>query len=89
MAQKYNGMEKYIFADVYNFFLKYKDIPNNDEYWNACRLDAQMLVEKYKMNYMAKEMMITTLHQLEHKICGTILSGYSYKQWEDLLGIHG
>ena len=27
---KYNGIEKYIFSDLYLFFLKYKDIPNDD-----------------------------------------------------------
>jgi hypothetical protein len=83
---KYTGIEKYIFSDVYNFFLKYSEIPNQDEYWEQCVRDAKLLTFKYHEYPLAKHMVINTMEQLEFKICGRPLDGYTYEQWNAILG---
>lgn len=88
MAEKYMGMEKYIFTDTYNLFLKFKNMPDTEEHWKIVQADANMLVSKYKGNYLAQEMVLTVLEQLQHKICGNQLNGKTYKQWEKELGIY-
>lgn len=86
MAEKYTGVEKYIFADVYNFFLKYKDVPNTDYHWTCCIGEAKLLNFKYKDYPLARHMVIDILEQLELKICGKVIGGYTYDQWEQVLG---
>lgn len=82
---KYTGIERYIFSDVYNFFLKYKDIPNEDYYWEKCLEDAQMIYFKYKNNPFARALVINTINQLEAKITGVMQDGFTYEQWETQL----
>lgn len=82
---KYNGIERYIFADVYNFFLKYKDMPNEDYYWENCLNDSQMLYFKYKNNPFARAMLSSTINQLEAKITGKLQAGLTYEQWDEQL----
>lgn len=87
MAEKYAGIEKYIFADVYNFFLKYKDIPNQNTYWKKCIADAEILNFKYKDHPLARCLVTSVINQLEHKICGRELNGLTHEQWEINLDI--
>lgn len=82
---KYNGIEKYIFSDMYLFFLKYKDIPNDEYYWNACLEDAKMLMFKWKNHPFAQGMLSQTLNQLEHVVSGRPLNELSREQWEETL----
>jgi hypothetical protein len=88
LAEKYLGVEKYIFADVYNFFLKYKDIPDNDYYWQCCVNEAKQISMKYKNYPLAMNMINNVLEQLEFKRSSKniILGGNTYKEWEIILG---
>lgn len=79
---KYIGIEKYIFSDIYNFFLKYKDIPNEDYYWECLVQDSRILLFKYKNHPLCKEMLLATMTQLEHKIGGKPSGGFTHEQWE-------
>ena len=86
MSQQYLGIERYIFADVYNFFLKYKDtMPNDDIQWEKCTIDAQKLRDKYKGHPLACNMIMNTLEQLEHKSCNIPAGGFVHEHWEQLL----
>ena len=87
MGAPYAGIEKYIFADVYNFFLKYKDIPNEDYYWECCVNDAKILCFKYKEHRLARSMITSVLEQLEHKVGNKPYKGLSHEQWEENLNI--
>lgn len=87
MAAKYTGIEKYMFSDIYNFFLKYKDIPNEEYYWEICIKDANGLRFKYKDHPLARGMINLTMSQLEHKICNKPLDGLSHDEWEENLAI--
>lgn len=87
MAIKYNGIEKYIFADVYNLFLKYKDVPNEDYYFECLMKDAQTLNFKYKNHPLSKSLIISTINQLEHVITGTPINGLTHEQIEEDLKI--
>ena len=39
---KYAGIERVIFSDLYNFFLKFKDIPDEKYYWDVLNGDAKL-----------------------------------------------
>ena len=80
------GIEKYIFSDVYNFFLKYVNIPDIDEYWENCINDAKEITSKYKNYTLARRMVTDVLEQLEFKICGKPLGGKTYEEWEAYIG---
>ena len=84
---KYVGIEKYIFADVYNFLLKYKDIPNEDYYWDCCVKDAHIITFKYKNHPLCVEMVASVLTQLQHIVCKTDVGGYTREQWEEMLAV--
>lgn len=86
MAEKYTGIEKYIFSDTYTFFLKYQNIPNEDYYWQCCAEDAKLLCFKYKDYPLARRMVMNVLEQLEFKICNRVMNGRTYQQWEEYLG---
>lgn len=87
MTNKYLGVEKYIFSDAYNLFLKYKDIdPNNDYYWECCVADAKLLTFKYHDYPFARELVLSVLGQLEFKLCNKTLSNKTYEEWEHTLG---
>ena len=86
MAEKYTGVEKYIFSDIYNFFLKYANVPNQDYYWEHCIADAKILCFKYKNYPLAKRMITDVLEHLEFRICGRVLDHKTYQEWEEYLG---
>ena len=86
MAEKYTGVEKYIFSDVYNFFLKYANVPNEDYYWERCISDAKLLYFKYRNYPLAKRMVMDVLEQLEFRLCNKAIDGMTYQQWEAYLG---
>lgn len=87
MTNKYLGIEKYIFSDAYNLFLKYKDIdPNNSYYWECCMTDAKSLTSKYHDYPFARELILNVLGQLEFKLCDRTLDGKTYNEWEKILG---
>lgn len=65
---KYDGIEKYIFADVYNLFLKYKDIPDEEYYWNVFLEDYHILRFKYGDTRMVNSMLLAVMEQLEIKV---------------------
>lgn len=85
MAEKYDGIERYIFADLYNFFLKYKDMPNTDYYWQICLDDAKVLRFKYMEHPVVTGMIAQVITQIEHKVTGRTLSNLSHEQWEEKL----
>lgn len=85
MAVKYNGIEKYIFSDIYNFFLKYKDVPNEDYYWKCIKDESNILCAKYKNHPFARKMIVETILQLEHVITGRKLDGMNHDEWENKL----
>ena len=85
MASKYNGIERYVFADVYNFFLKYKDMNNTDSNWEKCIAEGNLLAFKYKNHPLATSMISSTIVQIEHIVNGRLLRGNSHKEWEELL----
>ena len=81
----YLGIEKYIFSDVYNFFLKHKDTPNEDYYWECCLQDAKLIWFKYHNYPLAKKMVLDVLDQLDFKK-GHSIEGKTYEEWEKILG---
>lgn len=85
MAEKYSGIEKYIFSDVYVFFLKYKDMPNTDYNWECCIHDAQLLYLKYQNHPLARAIVTDTIDQISHVVKNTRLCGYSHEEWEKIL----
>ena len=84
-GQPYNGIERYIFADTYNLFLKYKDVDNNDFNWDMCIKDAEKLNLKYKNHPLARRVIDATMAQLEHIICSKQSNGLSRDDWEKVL----
>lgn len=86
MAEKYTGIEKYIFSDLYNFFLKYSNMLNDDFYWDYCISDARALCFKYRNYPLARNMIVSVLGQIEFKVCNKVVDGRTYKQWDEYLG---
>lgn len=87
MAVKYNGIEKFIFADVYNLFLKYKDVPNQDYYFECLVKDTKMLNFKYKNHPLAKSLIVETVTHLEKVILGKEINGHTREEWEEMLNL--
>lgn len=87
MAVKYNGIEKYIFGDVYNLFLKYKDVPDEDYYFECLINDVRILNFKYDNHPLVKELTVATMNQLEHVISKTLINGMNHDEIEDKLKI--
>ena len=85
MAVKYEGIERYIFADVYNFYLKFKDMENTDANWEKCISESKLLAFKYKNHPLATSMLASTTIQIEHSVNGRLLKGKSHDEWEQLL----
>ena len=87
MAEKYDGIERYIFADAYNFFLKYKDVPNDEFYWEKIIADAKMLSFKYKDHPMLRGILGDVMNQLEHVINDKPLNKLTHEEWEKKLSL--
>ena len=83
---KYTGVEKYIFSDVYNFFLKYRFTENNSETWECLLADAKVLAFKYHDYAFAQDLIKDTVGHLEFIICGTKIKQRTYNEWEYILG---
>jgi len=62
---KYTGIEKYIFYDVYNFFLKYRFTENNSYNWEHLTADAKILAFKYHDYALAQDLTTAAVAQLE------------------------
>lgn len=80
--EKYNGIEKYIYSDVYRFFLKYKDCPNTDNTWESIIKDGDSLYKKYQAHPLASKMVMCTMDQLEHIITKKAAKGFTREEWE-------
>lgn len=85
MAPKYLGIEKHIFSDTYTLFLKYKDIPDDQYYWEKCTEESRLLSFKYHNHPLATEMIISVLNQLEHRVRRDTRKGKTYEEWEKLI----
>jgi hypothetical protein len=82
MAERYDGIERQMFSDAYLFFLKYKDMRNEDYYWECCIQDARILCFKYKNHQLIRDLLSATINQLEHKVSGKLMNGLTHEQWE-------
>ena len=85
MAEKYNGIERKLFADVYNFFLRYKDMPNEESTFDVIAKESSELAKTFCNHPFAIAMITATVTQLEHKIVGSETKGHSYVKWEEII----
>lgn len=85
MANNYCGIEKYIFSDAYNIFLKYKDVPDVEAYINMMYKDLDSYKNKYHNHPLAMKMSLAVVHQLTHIIGGLNLENKTREQWENEL----
>lgn len=82
MQKTYYGMERYIFSDAYNLFLKYKDMQNTDRNWEMCIEEANNLSDKYCGHALAKNIILATMEQIERIVLKKTLDGLTREQWE-------
>lgn len=88
---KYEGIEKFIFSDMYNFFLKYRAIPDEQYYWDCCAKDMEMLRFKYRGHPFAEMILDSTYSQLRHMVKNIPSSSLengaqmTHEQWEAYL----
>lgn len=87
MADKYQGIEAFIFSDSFILFTKYHNMIGTDEQWENCINDANMLYKKYSGHPLARTIISATINQIEHKVNKTKLDGYSYEQWNEIIGL--
>lgn len=85
MADKYNGIEKYMFSDAYTLFLKFKGMPDLQENWTLCTDEAAMYTKKYANHPLAVSLIMSVLEYLQLKICDNNIKGLTYEQWEEIL----
>lgn len=83
---KYTGVERFIFADVYNLFLKYQDMKDFGDYWQTLENDVKMLKFKYHNYPLAVNMLDEMYKHIKFKVKGTRLNGANYFEWEEKLG---
>lgn len=85
MAEVYKGIEKYIFSDTYNFFLRHRNIGQTEREWDVCITEANLLYHKYNNHPLVRDIITSIITQLEHKSLGESYGGYTYNQWEKIL----
>lgn len=90
----YTGIEKFIFADMYLFFIKYMNIPDEPYYWDCCSKDMDMLRFKYKNHPFAEMILDSTYSQLRHKVKNLTMSPLdgqmspmTHDEWEQYLDV--
>jgi neutral trehalase len=83
--EKYNGIERYIFADVYSLYLKYNTMENTDKAWETFIADGNKLLDKYQKHPLARVMVQAVVSQLEHQVGQKALYGLNHEQWEEVL----
>lgn len=83
MAEKYSGVEKYIFADTYNLFIKYKDIHRKDDKaWERLISDATKIYHKYNNHPLVRHMVSAVIENIEFKSCERVIDGKTYCDYE-------
>lgn len=70
MAGKYEGIEKYIFADMYNALTTYITGDGSDVYWEYAVGRIRGLVEQYESHPLAIALGNAVLNELEFKMSG-------------------
>lgn len=85
MARVYDGFERGMWADSYNFFLKYRDIPDNEYYWGLAVRDCTELCNKYHGHPVMVNIMNQTMLLLESKITNRPIGDFTYNQWNNVL----
>ena len=90
MTVKYEGIERYIFADLYNFYLAYKDMKDTDENWENCLKKADTLNKKYKSHPLARTVITEIINLLDSEIHHKPLKSrngieLTHENWEKLL----
>jgi len=81
---KFDGIEKYIFADAYVLLTKYIDGDGrSDQFWGSCVNDARELNKKYRGNKLCLDLVLAVMDDIEYKFNGSIdKTGRVYKDWE-------
>lgn len=81
---KYLGFERSMWADSYNFFLKYLNIDANDtKMWEELYKDYGDICKKYANHPMIRKLLISVVDDLECRCGTTLIEGKTYKEWED------
>lgn len=83
MAIQYNGVERGIYVDTYNFLLKYINSTKETMNWENAVKDVKEINEKYRYHPMCTQMVALCLNQLEYKFGGRKLADKTYEQWEE------
>lgn len=83
MAVVYNGIERGIYVDTYNFLLKYIMLTKENMNWESAVRDIANINKKYKNHPMCTQMLALCMSQLEYKFGGRVLAGKTYSQWEN------
>lgn len=85
MTEVYSGIERFMFADAYNLFLKYRDMKDIDSEWEQLTVDISNLTMKYNQHRLIMCLTMAVAEQLTHKIENAPINGLSHEQWETVL----
>lgn len=90
-SEKYNGFEKYLFTDTYNYLLKYKSIRITDgvrqNVLENLERDCKSLQFKYKDNPYAFMLVAATFEHLYNGIVYGMEGGICLADWEEKLQV--
>lgn len=65
LKSNYQGYERYIFADAYNLFLKYRYKVFTNETWTNFVEDAESISKKYRECKLAVDIIMAVLNHIE------------------------
>lgn len=61
-------IEFQIFTDVWNFFKRYYQVQNDDDYWDRAIEESNQIAVKYGNNKFANDLLISVIKEMERKL---------------------
>lgn len=82
--EKYDGIERYIYSEVYLFFTRHVNDANTDENWTKIVEEAKILGIKYENHPLCVAMTVASVEQLENIICKGVVANKPIAYWNNL-----
>lgn len=79
---KFNGIEKFIFSDMYVILEKYVNCEDSYELWVKVIDECKMVCKRYDNHPLANDLAVAVMSDLEKRITKKEFKGKSLEYWE-------
>lgn len=81
---KYNGIERYIFSDLYVIFEKYVNCKDEDATWFGLWDDIKVILNRYEDHPLAEKIALAVILDLENRIIKKNFKNKDLEYWENV-----